>query len=87
MVKRCLYPLYVDGWFMMFFNVTLCLYPLYVDGWFMVFFNVKLCLYPLYVDGWFMMFNVTFNNSSVISWLSAVLVEGTGVPGENHRTL
>jgi hypothetical protein len=30
-------------------------------------------------------FNATFNNISVISWLSVVLVEETGVPGENHR--
>jgi hypothetical protein len=30
-------------------------------------------------------FNATFNNISVISWGSVVLVEGTGVPGENHR--
>ena len=26
-----------------------------------------------------------FNNISVISWLSVLLVEETGVPGENHR--
>ena len=32
-----------------------------------------------------MMFNTTFNNISVISWLSVLLVEETGVPGENHR--
>ena len=30
-------------------------------------------------------FNATFNNISVISWRSALLVEETGVPGENHR--
>ena len=30
-------------------------------------------------------FNVTFNNCSVISWWSILLVEETGVPGENHR--
>ena len=35
--------------------------------------------------GWFMVFNATFNNISVISWRSVVLVEETGVPGENHR--
>jgi hypothetical protein len=29
--------------------------------------------------------NVTFNNISDISWLSVLLVEETGVPGENHR--
>jgi hypothetical protein len=32
-----------------------------------------------------MVFNPTFNNISVISWLSVLLVEETGVPGENHR--
>ena len=32
-----------------------------------------------------MVFNVTFNNISVISWQSVLLVEETGVPGENHR--
>jgi hypothetical protein len=29
--------------------------------------------------------NATFNNSSVISWLSVLLVEETGVSGENHQ--
>ena len=28
---------------------------------------------------------VTFNYISVISWQSVLLVEETGVPGENHR--
>jgi hypothetical protein len=32
---------------------------------------------------WFMMFNATFNNISVISWLSVLLVEEIGVPGIN----
>jgi hypothetical protein len=32
-----------------------------------------------------MVFNATFNNISVISWGSVLLVEETGVPGENHR--
>jgi hypothetical protein len=35
--------------------------------------------------GWFMVINVTFNNISVISWRSALLVEETGVPGEYHQ--
>ena len=30
------------------------------------------------------MFNATFNNISVISWPSVLLVEETGVPWENH---
>jgi len=33
---------------------------------------------------WFMVFNATFNNISVISWRSVLLVEESGVPGENH---
>jgi len=32
-----------------------------------------------------MVFNTTFNNISVISWRSALLVEATRIPGENHR--
>jgi hypothetical protein len=32
-----------------------------------------------------MVFNATFNNTSVISWWSVLLVEETWVPGENHR--
>jgi hypothetical protein len=32
-----------------------------------------------------MMFNATFNNISVISWRSVLLVENTGVSGENHQ--
>jgi hypothetical protein len=34
-----------------------------------------------------MVFNTTFNNISVISWRSVSLVEETGVPGENHRSI
>jgi len=32
-----------------------------------------------------MVFNATFNNISVISWQSVLLVEETRVPGETHR--
>jgi len=32
-----------------------------------------------------LVFNATFNNISAISWWSALLVEETGVPGENQR--
>jgi hypothetical protein len=34
-----------------------------------------------------LVFDATFNNSSVISWRSVVLVEETGGPGENHRSV
>jgi hypothetical protein len=32
-----------------------------------------------------MVFNVTFNNITVISWWSVLLVEETGGTGENYR--
>ena len=32
----------------------------------------------------FMVFNATFNNISVISWWSVLLIEETRVPGVNH---
>ena len=31
------------------------------------------------------MLNATFNNTSVISWRSVLLMEETEIPGENHR--
>jgi hypothetical protein len=34
---------------------------------------------------WFMVFNATFNNILVISWWSVLMVEETGVAGENHQ--
>jgi hypothetical protein len=34
---------------------------------------------------WFMVFNATFNNISVISWRSVLLMEKTGVHEENHQ--
>ena len=32
-----------------------------------------------------MVFDTTFNDISVISWRSVLLVDETGVPGENNR--
>ena len=32
-----------------------------------------------------MVFNATFNNILVVSWRSVLLVDETGVLGENHR--
>ena len=40
--------------------------------------NLKVSMYV-------MMFNATFINISTISLLSVLMVEQTGVPGENHR--
>jgi hypothetical protein len=40
------------------------------------------------MDGFRLMgLNATFNNISVISWQSVLLVEETGEPGENHDLL
>jgi len=43
----------------------------------------ELCVYD-YIRQWFgfIVFNATFNNISVISWRSVLLVEETEVPGE-----
>jgi hypothetical protein len=32
-----------------------------------------------------MVFNATFNHIAVILWRSVLVVEETGVPGENHQ--
>ena len=32
-----------------------------------------------------MVYNATFYNISVISWLSVLLIEEIGVPGDNHQ--
>ena len=32
-----------------------------------------------------MVFNATFRNISAILWQSVLMVDETGVPGENHR--
>ena len=51
------------------------------------------CIYTLLPSsmrmllGWFMVLNATFNNISAISWWSVLLVEETGVPGENHQPI
>jgi hypothetical protein len=51
-----------------------------------VVYSSKLHVYGLVWLG-VMVFNTTLNNISVISWRSVLLVEETGVPGENHRTV
>jgi hypothetical protein len=44
------------------------------------FMKVKIQCRNKYENGWFMVFNTTFNNFSVISWRSVLLVEETAVP-------
>jgi hypothetical protein len=40
---------------------------------------------PVHFKVWFVVLNATFNNISVISWRSVLLVEETRVPGEKHK--
>jgi hypothetical protein len=47
--------------------------------------NTDLHCFHIYTGLWVMVFNTTFNNISVISWRSVLLVEETEVPWENYR--
>ena len=47
--------------------------------------DFKFAEFLLYNVDWFMVLNATFNNISVISWQSVLLMEETGVPGENYQ--
>ena len=52
----------------------------------------SMCVYSselIYNDwfGWLLFFDATFNIISAILWRSVVLVEETGVSGENHRSV
>jgi hypothetical protein len=40
-----------------------------------------------WLDGWFMVLNATFNNISIISWRSVLLVDETGVHPEKTTDL
>ena len=46
--------------------------------------NFDIVFYHSTLSGRFMEFNATFNNISIISWWSVLLVEETGGPWENH---
>jgi hypothetical protein len=48
-------------------------------------FHGHLIIYFIWFMVLFMVFNATFNNISVLSCRSVLLVEETGVPRENHR--
>jgi xanthine/uracil permease len=50
----------------------------------MLFLSLLISYFLGFVFG-FMMFNATFNNISVISWRSVLLVEKTGVTRKNNR--
>ena len=38
-------------------------------------------------SAWFKVYNAIFNNMSIISWLSVLLMEETGVPRKNHQPI
>ena len=40
---------------------------------------------PMRLIDWFFVFNASFSNISAISWPPVLVVEETGIPGENHR--
>jgi len=48
--------------------------------------NVPCALFDIYIflKDWLVL-NATFNNISVISWRSVLLVEDNLIPGENHQ--
>ena len=46
--------------------------------------NIWIRIADRFYSGWFLVFNTAFNNISVISWHSLLLVQETEVLGENH---
>jgi hypothetical protein len=73
-----------------FFWPLYCLFSVCLFGFFWAlyflfsFFSVGRCIVCSGLSC-LVVFNATFNNISVISWRSVLLVEETGVPGENHQ--
>jgi hypothetical protein len=60
-----------------------------IHGHYLLFFGSVIKFYVLLINFWsfwfdFMVLNATFNNISVISWQSVLLMEETRGPGENH---
>jgi hypothetical protein len=55
-----------------------------VCGQYIFWANSSLFVPHSWLLGYGVVFNATFNNISVILWRSVLLVEETGVPGENH---
>ena len=54
-----------------------------IDVNFILFYNIYVVVACLFI--YLMVFEATFNNISVISWRSVLLVGEIGGPGENHR--
>jgi hypothetical protein len=80
-----IYPIYVVPPFFFKCNCHWCINSTY-------FFYIPVYLYLCSLSpNWGVMYcgviNATFNNISVISWWTILLMENTGVPRENHRIL
>ena len=74
-------------WWVFYFNNTAHL-VICVGGYFIHTWNTYLAWSDHVTKiayGWFIVFNASFNHFSVISWRSVLLVEETGVHGENHQ--
>ena len=70
-------------------NIVCC--PMEVRYWFIVDLYLKKTHFKMVLIVWvkvrIMVINATFNNISLILWRSVLLmIEGTGIPGENHRS-
>jgi hypothetical protein len=55
-----------------------------VGHWLVDVLGFVLPLFSQPIGGKVVVFNATFNNISVVSWRSVLLMEETGLPGENH---
>jgi energy-converting hydrogenase Eha subunit E len=66
-------------------SVVFCGSPSFQLEWLSVAVVVQILVFNMFVC--LMVFYATFNNISVISWRSVLLVEETGGPAENHRSV
>jgi hypothetical protein len=68
-------------------NLFLLTYDRYIPLYFLIFKSPEAFVWftTLLFRVRVMVLNATFNNISLISWLSVLLVEEIKVPGENHR--
>ena len=76
-----LYSVFLYGQLVFFLLIDSFLFDRYEQEHIMIFNTYALTLMFVYL----IVFNATFNNISVISWWSVVLMEETGGPSENHR--
>jgi hypothetical protein len=80
----CLFLKLVQINFIFTDNVRILYIYLIMISWFLGYFKINIWSVCSRVRVRIMVFNTTFNNISVISWRSVLLMEETGVPRENH---